>query len=103
MAAEAFSDSSFRWLSLGLDADFYREAHPDLSDGRVEPVAHYGFDGWREGRDPAAWFSTEDYLTLNPDVAASGENPFVHYLTQGRREGRTIARSRRAEDRKSVV
>ncbi|MES2895143.1 MAG: hypothetical protein V4759_03865 [Pseudomonadota bacterium] len=97
MAAEAFSDPSFRWLSLGLDADFYREAHPDLSGGQVEPVAHYGFDGWREGRDPAAWFSTQDYLALNPDVAASGQNPFVHYLMQGRREGRTIVRSRRAD------
>jgi len=97
MAAEAFSDPSFRLLSLGLDADFYRGAHPDLPGTTVEPVAHYGFEGWREGRDPAAWFSTDGYLALHPDVAAAGKNPFAHYLAQGRREGRAIVRSARAE------
>ncbi len=28
--------------------------------------------GWREGRDPAPWFSAEGYLAANPDVAAAG-------------------------------
>jgi len=97
MAAEAHSDPSFRLLRLGLDADFYREAHPDLFEMDMDPARHYAALGWREGRDPAAWFSTEDYLRQNADVAAGDENPFVHYLSQGRREGREVVRSRRAD------
>ncbi len=97
MAAEALSDPGFRLLRLGLDANFYREAHPDLFEMDMDPARHYAALGWREGRDPAAWFSTEDYLRQNGDVAAGGENPFVHYLSQGRREGREAVRSRRAD------
>jgi hypothetical protein len=97
MAAEARSDQTYRLLSLGMDADFYRQAYPDLAGPGLDPVSHYGEAGWREGRDPAAWFSTQAYLALNPDVAAAGENPFAHYLGRGGREGREIARSDRAD------
>ena len=51
-------------------------------------LAHFGAFGWREGRDPNAFFDTSWYLATNPDVAASGINPLTHYQTVGWRQGR---------------
>lgn len=74
-----------------LDAAYYRHRNPDVAAAGADPVAHYLNTGWREGRDPVDWFSTEYYLRSNPDVAAAEVNPFWHYLVQGRREGRSPA------------
>jgi len=52
-------------------------------------VHHYLSWGWKEGRDPAPWFSTNFYLKTYQDVAAANVIPFLHYLTAGRDEGRS--------------
>lgn len=96
MAAEASPDD-MRLLAIAVDANFYRQAHHDLTYVELNPPIHYGVSGWREGRDPTPWFSTHAYLTLNPDVAEAGVNPFVHYLRRGFREGRPFAASERAD------
>src|SRR6185436_19612413 len=44
--------------------------------------------GWKEGRDPSAFFDTSYYLASNPDVAQSGVNPLVHYALYGWKAGR---------------
>jgi len=71
-----------------FDAGFYLEQYPEVAKGHVDPLAHYFAVGWREGRDPAPWFSTTYYLAANPDVEATGANPFCHYVNYGRAEGR---------------
>ncbi len=86
MAAEASSDQIYRLVSTALDATFYRAINDDVARARLDPVLHYIHEGWREGRDPAPWFSTRAYLERNPDV--EGLNPFHHYLARGWREGR---------------
>lgn len=96
MAALASSDRVHRLLMVALDTDFYRQAHDDLTYAPIDPPRHYDVQGWREGRDPAPWFSTQGYLALNPDIAAADLNPFVHYLQTGQREGREIEPSERA-------
>ncbi|MET3527144.1 hypothetical protein [Phenylobacterium koreense] len=96
MAGEASPDD-MRLLAIAVDGDFYRQAHHDLTYAELNPPLHYGVSGWREGRDPAPWFSTSAYLELNPDVAQAGANPFVHYLRSGFREGRPIAASTHAD------
>lgn len=93
MADSAELDRIQLVISAAVDAAFYRAVYPDVTKLGVHPVAHYVEKGWREGRDPTPWFSTERYLTANPDVAAAGINPLHHYLISGRREGRVIARS----------
>lgn len=93
MAAVASPDRLNYVLALAVDADFYRRTNPGLGLADIDPVLHYAETGWREGRDPAPWFSTCDYLALNPDVAAAEVNPLVHYLTTGAREGREILAS----------
>lgn len=72
-----------------VDAAFYHGLNTDIGP-EVDAANHYVRHGWREGRDPAPWFSTRLYLEMNPDVAESGHNPFVHYLAMGRAEGRSI-------------
>lgn len=78
-----------RVLSVALDLAFYRAIYSDLP-AELDPLWHYRVQGWREGRDPAAWFSTEAYLTVNPDVRRLRIDPFFHYLTRGRYEGREV-------------
>src|SRR3569623_579540 len=84
-------------ISTALDGAFYRAANPDLADSGLDPVGHYAASGWREGRDPAPWFSTKAYVEAYPEVVRAGWNPLHHYLILGRREGRDVARSARAD------
>ena len=92
MAATAQLDQVQLVISSAVDPAFYRQVYRDV-DGATHPAAHYALVGWREGRDPAPWFSTSAYLSAHQDVARAGVNPFHHYLTNGRREGREIVRS----------
>jgi hypothetical protein len=93
MAARAPASEVHRVISTALDGAFYRAVYPDVADIALDPIAHYAQSGWREGRDPAPWFSTRAYLRAYPEVAKAGWNPLHHYLTLGRREGREVARS----------
>jgi len=93
MAAAAADQAVFSLISTALDPDFYRSVYPDVAQSGAEPCSHYAHAGWREGRDPAPWFSTRAYLAAYPEIEAAGTNPFAHFLAQGRREGREIQAS----------
>lgn len=97
MAEAALEDRIYRLVSGAVDARFYLGVHREVMAGAADPVGHYVRSGWREGCDPAPWFSTRGYLDANADVAAAGINPLQHYLEQGRVEGRDAPRSRHAE------
>lgn len=75
-----------------FDPAFYRGRYPDVAKSGLDPLKHFLAYGWREGRDPSAAFSVNDYLELHPDVVEAGENPFLHYLRAGKAEGREIRR-----------
>ncbi|MPZ55561.1 MAG: glycosyltransferase [Rhizobiales bacterium] len=75
-------------ISAEFDRDFYIATYQDVRESRIDPCEHYIQLGWKEGRDPTPWFSTEAYLHDHPDVRSAGVNPFFHYLRFGRREGR---------------
>ena len=96
-APSASSDEVRRVIAVAVDGAFYRAVHPDLAAVQIDPIRHYAESGWREGRDPAPWFSTRHYLSAHPDVAKAGWNPLHHYLSHGRHEGREIARSTAAD------
>jgi glycosyltransferase involved in cell wall biosynthesis len=57
-------------------------------DAGIDPLEHFLYTGWHEGRNPNAEFDTQYYLRMNTDVRNLGINPFVHYLTIGRSEKR---------------
>lgn len=73
-----------------FDETFYRNRNSDLEGSQIDPVAHYLEFGWKEGRDPSPYFSTQYYLESNPDVQAKSDeiNPFWHYVMTGKNEGR---------------
>lgn len=74
-----------------FDRDHYLAGFPKGA-GPADPASHFLTKGWREGRDPAPWFSVWHYLSMHPDVAAVGMNPFLHYCCAGKKEGRRLAR-----------
>ena len=92
-AGVASIDEVLRVISTAVDGAFYRAVHPDLAGAQIDPVRHYAESGWREGRDPAPWFSTRDYVKANPQVAKAGLNPLHHYMTLGRHAGREVVPS----------
>ena len=96
MAATAPADEAYRIVSAAVDLTFYRAAYPHLDGPGFDPIRDYLERGWREGRDPAPWFSAKAYLQLHADVAVTGEEPLFHYLTRGAGEGRAIAPSEHA-------
>ena len=77
-------------LADSFDEQFYVERYPDMARGFVDPIEHYAVFGWKEGRDPCAWFSTRHYLACHVDVTQKGVNPLLHYVLCGRHEGRRI-------------
>jgi hypothetical protein len=96
MAPTATADEVHRVVSTAVDAAFYQAVYPELDRPGFDPIRHYADHGWREGRDPAPWFSVRRYLEVHRDVAASGVEPLSHYLLHGAREGRAVFASRLA-------
>ncbi|WP_204349925.1 hypothetical protein, partial [Serratia marcescens] len=66
-----------------VDDLFYYVRNLDVWNARVDAETHYNANGWQEGRDPSAYFSTSGYLAANGDVKAAGINPLTHYDTNG--------------------
>ncbi|MFN7229192.1 MAG: glycosyltransferase family 4 protein [Synechococcaceae cyanobacterium] len=71
-----------------FDREYYAENNPDISADINDLFDHFMQQGWKEGRNPSAEFSTSFYLTRYPDVKQAGINPFVHWLVHGQQEGR---------------
>ena len=71
-----------------VDDLIYYTANRDVYRANVDAEAHYNAQGWREGRDPNAAFTTTGYLAVNGDVRAAGMNPLEHYAKYGFKEGR---------------
>src|SRR5688500_4264956 len=96
MAVTAQADEVHRVLSTAVDPVFYRTVYPDIEQAGSDPLTHYRQTGWREGRDPAAWFCTKSYLAANDDVRKVDVEPLFHFLVKGRHEGREVAPSAHA-------
>ncbi|WP_217361258.1 hypothetical protein [Ruegeria arenilitoris] len=73
-----------------FDENYYVEHNEGLDLVAEDPFLHFVTIGWREGRNPNAWFDCQAYYMCYPDVALAGVNPFEHYITYGRREGREL-------------
>lgn len=79
-----------------VDADFYRFANPDVA-GDVVAHTHYSETGWKEGRDPNPWFSTNDYLAKMPALREQDAIPLVHFIELGAPSGIDVKPSLQAE------
>ena len=90
--APELGDAAIARLKDAFDAEFYLRTNPDLPR-ETDAFQHFMSVGWRQRRDPASWFSVEQYLRTQGDVAATDQNPFEHFLLTGCREGRAVSRS----------
>lgn len=75
-----------------FDPDYYLRHNEDAVGSATDASDHYFSIGWREGRSPNSWFSTNFYLALYADlfdVAKSGptKEPLEHFFLSGRKMG----------------
>ena len=85
---KANTPSELSTIKSEFESDYYLAAYPDVAEANVDPLIHYFYTGWKEGRNPNDQFDTLYYLATNFDVKEAGLNPFWHYLVSGRAEGR---------------
>lgn len=71
-----------------FDESYYLEHYPDVEKSDIDAFTHYLKYGYKEGRNPSAYFNTEFYLEHYPDVYNMDMNPLIHYALYGRNEGR---------------
>ena len=74
---------------LGLfDEEYYLKRYPDVKSSKIDPLDHYLYYGYKEGRNPGQLFDNNFYLRKYPDVKKSGINPLIHYVDKGMKENR---------------
>lgn len=73
-----------------VDIGYYLINNRDVRLSGMDPILHYLYYGYREGRNPNPKFSTENYLKRYGDVKKSDLNPLVHYSLYGIKEGRKV-------------
>jgi VCBS repeat-containing protein/parallel beta-helix repeat protein len=71
-----------------VSALYYYSQYHDVWATHEDAETHYNTIGWKEGRNPNAFFDTNYYLAQNPDVKNSGVDPLTHFETVGWTEGR---------------
>ena len=70
-----------------FDTRWYLSRNPDVAKGRWNPLDHYLYVGWREGRNPGPAFDGFEYLRHHPDAVAQAVNPLLHMLTAAQAVG----------------
>jgi hypothetical protein len=83
LGATAAADVAVLTAAGLIDANHYLVANNDVTDAQLDPVWHFCVYGWKEGRNPNAYFNTRWYTATNPEVTRLGVNPLVHYLLVG--------------------
>ena len=71
-----------------LDIGYYLSCNPDVKLTGQDPIIHYIYHGFNEGRKPNPTFDGEYYLETHSDVKNSKLNPLVHYGLYGISEKR---------------
>jgi len=62
-----------------LDIGFYLMNNPDVESSGQDPIIHYLYSGFDEGRQPNPNFDCFKYLEQRKDVKNANINPLVHY------------------------
>jgi hypothetical protein len=75
-----------------FDIGYYLENNPDVRESGDDPLMHYIYYGFKEGRNPSANFDGEYYFTKYPDTNKTNLNPLIHYSLYGREEGRSTTK-----------
>ncbi|MBF0098264.1 MAG: sulfotransferase family 2 domain-containing protein [Magnetococcales bacterium] len=63
-----------------FDRAYYLRTYPDVANAGVDPLQHFITFGWREARNPNAYFVTTHYLHQFPFLRTHEINPLLHYM-----------------------
>jgi lipopolysaccharide biosynthesis protein len=86
-------------MALLFDTEYYYATYPDIKEANIDAKEHYFNYGWKEYRNPSAFFNISEYFHLNQDIKEAGIEPLTHYLKHGRHEGRKLSVVKQTEDR----
>ena len=73
-----------------FDESFYLDTYLDVKNAGVNPLVHYYYHGWKEGRNPCKMFDTKFYMDRY-GLQVSLENPLYHYIRIGNVENLPIS------------
>ncbi len=73
-----------------FDLGYYLKTNEDVRSSGADPILHYMYRGFKEGRRPHPEFDSNYYLNCYSDVQKSNLNPLIHYSIYGIQEGRRI-------------
>lgn len=62
------------------------ENNKDVKTAGINPVIHYMYHGFKEGRKPSLKFDNKYYMKRYKDVRRSKLNPLVHYALYGKKK-----------------
>ena len=75
-----------------FDSEYYLSAYPDIAAAGVNPLDHFFYYGYKEGRRPNSYFDPLWYLDAHKDCTA-GRHATTAALHTGWRQGRKTPKS----------
>ena len=76
--AKLYSETYYDILKLGLfDKEFYLDSYSNVKDSKMDPLEHFLFYGFEEGKYPGPFFNIFTYMEKHPKIKI---NPLVHYV-----------------------
>ncbi len=91
--SDEVSDDVVQIMNSGLfDAKFYLASNPDIAAATIDPLDHFFYYGFQEGRRPNPYFDPLWYLDTNDDVREAEKQPLLHYAMHGDKESRRPSR-----------
>ena len=71
-----------------FDTGYYLNSYSDVRRSGADPLLHYLYSGYKEGRNPSPTFDGNDYLHKHGDVLKAEMNPLLHFALYGIKEER---------------
>ena len=85
-----------------FDVGYYLKTNQDIRLSGKDPILHYIYKGYKEGRNPNQSFDADYYIKQYPDVKDSNLNPLIHYSLYGIKEGRKFRKNQEDNKNKTV-
>ena len=68
-------------MEAGLfDKTFYLNSYPHVKESGMDPLVHYLFYGYSEGKLPNETFNHEIYIEKYPEIKEKDINPLIYYI-----------------------
>lgn len=71
-----------------FDYEYYLNKYSEVSNSGLDPLLHYLYIGYKEGKNPNPYFDGKRYLSQYQDVKMADINPLIHYALWGTNENR---------------